>query len=370
MRLTLQTQLFPDAEQARKLAVTISAFNAAANWLAGEALALRSANKVELQHLHYETLRERFGLSAQMAVRCIAEVCGAYRRDKSKRPRFRQFAAVPYDQRLMSFKGSDRVSLLTLEGRVIVPLVMGQYQRERLGKKYGQCDLVRRRDGKWFLLVTVEVAEQTPAARADFLGADFGLYNLATDSDGDFHTDTEVEQTRRHYQKVRRSLQRKAAKVKRAGKRPKSVRRKLKALSGRERRFKKNTNQEIAKGLVEKAIDTRRGIALEELKGIRESSRFRQSQRDRQSKWAFAELRAFVEYKARLAEVKVLAVNPRNTSQMCSQCGYLASANRERRFIFLCRGCGYFNHADVNAAINIARAAVVMQREASEKAVA
>ena len=81
MQLTLQTQLFPDAEQARKLAATISAFNAAANWLAGEALALRSANKVKLQQLHYPTLRERFGLSSQMAVRCIAEVCGAYRRD-------------------------------------------------------------------------------------------------------------------------------------------------------------------------------------------------------------------------------------------------------------------------------------------------
>lgn len=281
MQLTLQTQLFPDLEQQRKLAATISAFNTAANWLAGEALALRSANKVELQQLHYSTLRARFGLSSQMAVRCIAEVCGAYRRDKSKRPRFRQFAAVPYDQRLMSFKGEDRVSLLTLEGRVIVPLVMGQYQRERWSEKYGQCDLVRRRDGKWFLLVTVEVEEKTLTPRAEFLGVDFGLYNLATDSDGKTHTDIEVEQRRQHYQKVRRSLQRKAAKVKRAGQRPKSIRRKLKALSGRERRFKKNTNHEIAKELVERATDTRRGIALEDLKGIRESTRFRQSQRDR-----------------------------------------------------------------------------------------
>ena len=270
----------------------------------------------------------------------------------------------------MSFKGVDRVSLLTLEGRVIVALVMGEYQRERLSEKYGQCDLVRRRDGKWFLLVTVEVAEKSPAPRADFLGVDFGVYNLATDSDGEFQTDAEVEQTRLHYQKVRRSLQRKAATEKRAGKRPKSVRRKLKALSGRERRFKKNTNHEIAKRLVEKAIDTQRGIALEDLKGIRESSRFRQSQRDRMSKWAFAELRAFVEYKGRLGGVEVVAVDPRNTSLTCSQCGDVAAANREWRCVFLCRGCGCFNHADVNAAINISKAAVVMQREASERAVA
>lgn len=89
------------------------AFNAAADWLAGEAFARKTANKIALQKLFYRALRERFGLSAQMAVRCIAQVCEAYKRDKTKRPHFRPFAAIPYDQRLMSFKGVDRVSLLT-----------------------------------------------------------------------------------------------------------------------------------------------------------------------------------------------------------------------------------------------------------------
>ena len=83
-------------------------FNEAADWLAGEAFALKSANKIALQKTHYAALREKFGLSAQMAVRCIAEVCGAYKRDKSKRPRFRPLAAVPYDQRIASFKCSSR----------------------------------------------------------------------------------------------------------------------------------------------------------------------------------------------------------------------------------------------------------------------
>ena len=35
-----------------------------------------------------------------------AEVCEAYKRDKSIRPRFKKYASIPYDQRLMSFKGS------------------------------------------------------------------------------------------------------------------------------------------------------------------------------------------------------------------------------------------------------------------------
>ena len=102
------------------------AFNPAADWLAGEAFRLKTDNKVELQQLYYCQLRDDFGLSAQMAIRCIAQVCEAYGRDKSIRPRSRKYASIPYDQRLMSFKGLDRVSLLTLEGRVIVPVVMGK----------------------------------------------------------------------------------------------------------------------------------------------------------------------------------------------------------------------------------------------------
>src|SRR5262245_36133869 len=131
MKLTLQTQLLPDGDQARKLSATMRAFNAAADWLAGEAFRLRIANRIKLQKLYYGRLRDDFGISAQMAIRCIAQVCEAYKRDKSLRPRFRKYASIPYDQRLMTFKGVDRVSLLTLEGRTIVPVVMGKYQSER-----------------------------------------------------------------------------------------------------------------------------------------------------------------------------------------------------------------------------------------------
>ena len=39
----------------------------------------------------------------------------------------RPHAAIVYDQQVMSFKGIDRVSLLTLEGRVVVPFILGNY---------------------------------------------------------------------------------------------------------------------------------------------------------------------------------------------------------------------------------------------------
>ncbi len=99
MKLTLQTQLLPTPEQANALSASIRAFNKAADWLAGEAFARKTANKFVLRKLYYGSLRERFGLSAQMAVRAIGKVCEAYQRDKTQRPHFRQYGAVPYDQR-------------------------------------------------------------------------------------------------------------------------------------------------------------------------------------------------------------------------------------------------------------------------------
>src|SRR5262245_44426668 len=352
--MTLQTQLLPDREQAEKLSETMAAFNSAADWLGSEAFKLQTANKVKLQHLYYKVLRERFGLSAQMAIRCIAQVCEAFSRDRTKRPHFRKYASIPYDQRLMSFKGVDRVSMLTLEGRVLVPVVMGAYQQERFGLKHGQGDLVRRKDGKWFLLITVTLPDEAPIPTTDFIGVDLGVTNIATDSDPQRFSGAKVEAVREHYAERRKTLQKAASRRKKRGRRPKSIRRKLKVTSQKESRFRKDTNHVVSKKLVAKATGTGRGIALEILKGIRDRARFRKKQRAKMSGWSFAQLLEYIEYKARLTGVPVVLVDPRNTSRTCSQCGHCEKANRPSQDKFLCRSCGFELHADVNAALNSA----------------
>jgi len=356
-------QLLPEKEQAEKLSETMARFNEACTWLAEKAFEDQTANKITLQQKYYYQLREKFDLSAQMAAIAIRHVGGTYSRDKSVKPVFRKYAAMPYDNRILSFKGIDRVSILTLQGRIIVPFIMGKYQKERFALAKGQCDLVRRKDGKWFLLVTADVPEGSPIPSTNFLGVDLGVVNIAVDSDGETHTNAKTEEVRRRNNKVRRSLQRRAAQRKQQGKRPKNIRRKLKSLSGRERRFKSNTNHVIAKRVVEKAKGTGRGIAVEELTGIRGRIRFRHEQRDKMSKWSFGELRGYIEYKARLHGVEVVAVDPRNTSRTCPECKHVAKSNRATRGTFLCRECGHFDHADLVGAKNIASVAAVMQRE-------
>ena len=362
MKLTLQIQLFPDSGDAGKLRETIERFNEAANWLAPKAFERKLANKIALQKLYYYDLRGRFGLSAQMACLCISKVVESYKRDKEVQPSFRKHAIIPYDQRLYSFKGINRVSLLTLEGRVIIPMIMGKYQQEQFGYARGQADLVFRKDGKWFFLISVDVPDRMPTPTTDFIGVDLGVVNLATTDDGQTFSGDSVESIRQKYHNLRKALQKKADAVKKVGKRPKSIKRKLRVVSMKESNYRRNTNHIISKRIVEKAKDTGKGIALEKLKGIRKSqTRFRKPQRAKMSGWSFHQLRTFIEYKAKRAGVKVLPVKPAYTSRTCAECGHCKKANRPSQDIFHCKQCGHTDHADRNAARNIRARALCQQ---------
>jgi len=68
--------------------------------------------------------------------------------------------------------------------------------------------------------------------------------------------------------------------------------------------------------------------------------------------WAFFQLRAFIAYKAAMASVRVVLVNPAYTSQTCSHCGHCEKANPKSQSKFLCVQCGYACHADLNAAVH------------------
>ncbi len=81
--------------------------------------------------LYCQEWRAGFDLSAQRVVRCIAWIGEAYKRNKSKRPHDRPAAAIRHEPCVMSLKGRDHVSLLTLSGRIIVPFIAGWYQSER-----------------------------------------------------------------------------------------------------------------------------------------------------------------------------------------------------------------------------------------------
>ncbi|MEV0404772.1 transposase [Actinoallomurus sp. NPDC050550] len=366
MKLVVQVKLLPDAAADAALRETLALANRAANHASRRAFDAGIHGKTSLQRLVYGELKE-MGLSAQPAIHVARKVAGAYaslkanlkagnygpegskRRAKVEvRPiRFRKDSAQPYDDRCLSWQLDARtVSLWTVRGRCGgISFVCSPVQAKMLAEyRKGESDLVYR-GGNWYLHATCDVPEPALCAPKGFLGVDLGIANIATTDDGTMHAGKQLNQVRYRHRRLRKRLQKKGTK---------SAKRLLRKLSGRESRFAADTNHRISKTIVTEAQRTSRGIALEDLGGIRERVRLRKPQRVTLHSWSFAQLGQFIAYKATRAGVPVVHVDPRYTSQGCSACGHIDKKNRPTQAVFCCTSCGFAEHADVNAARNIA----------------
>jgi IS605 OrfB family transposase len=361
MKLTAQLKLLPAPEQADALKRTLTAANAACDYISAVAWATRTFGTFALQKLCYQQVRETFGLSAQMTVRALGKVGDAYKLDKQTKRTFRPLASIAYDDRILSFAlPASSISIWTLDGRQTIPFVCGERQRMMLTTRQGESDLLFHR-GNWYLLVTCDVEEMDPQDLDDILGVDLGVANIATDSDGTIYSGSTVKGVRYRHRRLRNKLQKKGTL---------SAKRRLRKLSGQEARFAKDVNHTISKRIVREAQRTKRGIALEDLKNIRTRVRARKSQRTVLHSWSFFHLQACIAYKARLAGTRIVLVDPRNTSRTCPACGHIDKANRKTQACFRCVSCGCAGHADTIAAgnIRVLGRAAVMQPHVSEAA--
>jgi putative transposase len=75
--------------------------------------------------------------------------------------------------------------------------------------------------------------------------------------------------------------------------------------------------------------------------------------RGRLNRWSFRKLQQIIEYKAKLAGLNVVYVNPRGTSSMCPVCGVKLSPNGHRQM--RCPRCGFEGDRDVVAVLNLVR---------------
>lgn len=131
--------------------------------------------------------------------------------DKSKICKFRPHGAMIYDPRILSWKGLDRVSILTLKGRQIIPINIGSYQEERFNRIRGQADFLLRNE-VFYLAGTIDAPEPEPIDAEEYLGVDLGIKNIAVDSDGDTYIGGHLNGLRSHHAKVKSKLQGKETK--------------------------------------------------------------------------------------------------------------------------------------------------------------
>jgi putative transposase len=367
VKLVVQVKLQPTPKQESALEATLRACNTAASAVAALSRETGVYRNYDLRKHVYQKIKDDHGLGAQAAQHVIKKVCDAYNTLKaniragnlgkpgSKRRSnaeanpiaFRWNAAQPYDARMLSWQHDARtVSIWTIGGRLKNVSYTGSRGQLKAVSELpvGESDLIQR-DGMWFLYATVEVTEPELIDPDGFLGVDLGIANIAYDSDGNRYAGGRLNGYRRRQLRLRKRLQAKATK---------SARRLLARRHKKEARHAANVNHISAKTIVTEAVRTGRGIAVEDLTGIRERVRLRKPQRVTLSAWSFGQLGAFLAYKARRAGVPLVEVDPRYTSQTCNRCGHRDKRNRPDQETFLCRSCGVVAHADHNAALNIA----------------
>ena len=345
MKLIAQIKLLPTPEQTQALRKTLEVANAACNYISEQAWDSQTFKQFPIHKLTYYAVKEMFGLTAQVVVRCISKVADAYKLDRKVKRTFKPHGAIAFDDRILTYK-LDRMelSLWTVEGRQKMSFACGKRQLELLKGQHGESDLCLVK-GKFYLMVVCEVETPKPIDVEGVLGVDLGLVQIAATSDGGGFSGAAIEDNRRKFGHRRSNLQKKQTK---------SATRKLKKISGVQSRFQKITNHRISKILVKIAYDTHRAIALEELGGIREAPVKGRKQRARHANWSFYQLRQYIVYKAERVGVPVIFVDPRNTSRTCPECGCVDKANRKSQSVFLCTACNFSGNADIVAAVNIA----------------
>ncbi|MBC9716402.1 IS200/IS605 family element transposase accessory protein TnpB [Streptomyces sp. TRM66268-LWL] len=363
----MQVRLMPNAVQAPVLERTLHTVNACANQVSAGSYAsygLKGSVK-DLRSMAYSELKAR-GLGAQATQHVIKRVVDAYttlranlragnlgletskrrRKAESKPIAFRPDAAHTFDDRCLSWNhDAQTVSIWTLDGRmknlrfVCSPGALKQLAEYRRG----ESDLIHR-DGMWFLIATLDLPEPEVYEPKGWIGVDRGINNLATTSDGDNYSGRRLDRYRRWQARKKAELQ---------AKKTRSAKQLLKKRARRESRRAAHVNHAISKTVVAVAQRTERGIALEQLQGIRERVTVRRDQRARQSSCPFHQLGSFLEYKARRAGVPYLEVDPAYTSQRCPRCGHTERGNRPSRDHFFCRRCGLAGPADHVAGVNV-----------------
>ena len=321
-----------------------------------------------LRGFAYADLRAR-GLSAQPALHVLRKVADAYstltgnlaagnlgQHGSKKRTRasrkpidFRPDAAQPFDDRCLSWQTDARtVSVWTTFGRMKGLAFTGQADQLELLMQYrrGESDLLCR-NGQWYVVATCEVPEpESDSVPTGFVGVDLGIANIATTSIGRRYSGRRLNRRRENDRKLRSKLQQKGTK---------SAKRRAKKHAGKEARRTRDINHKIAKSIVAEAQRTGRGIALEDLTGIRDRARLKKPQPVTLHSWAFRQLSEFISYKAKRAGLPVVYVDPAYTSQECSQCHHIDQRNRPSQAVFVCRSCGFVEHADLNASRSIGR---------------
>jgi putative transposase len=303
----------------------------------------------------YRELREKYPrLPSHYLYTACQMACSIYRSfrklkrrglARAEKPTFRR-QVVMLDDHLFSLDlESWEASIATEKGRVRLKLLHGTYHEKFRGMEVGQAWLVKSEDGYYLKVAfsrTVELAESNGEA----IAVDVNENNVAFGSPERIrNVETGERAIRTAYFLKRRKLQSKP----RLNEKPL-----LAKYKGRERRRIEEIYHKVANEIVTRAIEARASvIVLEDIRNIRKRVRYSKALNGRLNRWGFRRFQKILEYKARLAGLRVIYIDPRGTSSLCPICGEKLSPNGYRRV--RCPKCGLEEDRDAVAVRNLLR---------------
>lgn len=353
MDRTILAQLKPMPEQARILKETLEQHTACFNTVTELGVTSKCSNGIELHKQTYYDLRFQFpNLPAQLIcasrVKATEAVKSALDRLKKGRKTgvpHAKICPIRYDARSYWVKWEHMTcSLATVQGRVELPFTVPIYAQKYIGSKVCSADLCYSK-GRFTLHIVVSLPEPSIVPSQEVIGVDLGLNRPAVTSNKQFLGERRWKEQERRIFRLRRKLQAQGTR---------SAKRHLKKLSGKLLRQRRDHDHVLSKRIVQNTTPGST-IVIENLTHIRSRATMKKhtdTQR-RLHSWSFAQFHRFLSYKAQERGITVVKIDPRHTSQTCSQCGYQARNNRRSQSLFLCRSCGYCLNADLNASQNI-----------------
>jgi len=208
--------------------------------------------------------------------------------------------------------------------------------------------LITRSGDNWYVIIQAEQDVSEPKKEGRSVGIDVGLDSFAVDSDG------RVIENPRFYEHSRdriKKLQQSVARKQRFSKNWKKAKGKL------EKAYDHITNQknDFLHKLSRRYVDTYATICVEDLniKYLKENGKSRGLRRSIHSA-SWGRFYSYLSYKAESAGTELVKVDPRDTTQMCSNCGSIVKKDLSVR-VHNCPYCGFVADRDYNAAVNIHR---------------
>lgn len=221
-------------------------FNAHIDW----AIANKAYNKNKAHKELYHSLREQYSCVPSALVQTIRDnALEAIKATKFKSiPKKKPTSGLRYDKRTMTLRGKQ-LTLSCIGKRLSLILDVPEYFRT-VFETWDFCSatVTYTKNTKQFWVRLVFETETPQQVEGQIQGIDRGLYHQAVTSDGQFFSSSKIRKVQRRYLYNRRQLQQKGTR---------SAKRRLKAMSGREKRFMRVINHCVSKKLANQS-----GIAV------------------------------------------------------------------------------------------------------------